>query len=97
MGPAGIIGAMPEMFNLYYTSLRGGTLTSAQGLRAGTVPAAEISAGGVLLIPGGIGTRTLIKDEQAMRDIAALAQASGYVLTVCTGSLVLGKTGLPDG
>jgi len=97
MGPAEIIGVMPDAFRLRYCSLGGGIVESAQGLRADTVPACEVPAGGILLIPGGIGTRTLIQNKQALDTIKAFAQASGYVLTVCTGSLVLGKTGLLDG
>ena len=97
MGPAEIIGVMPDAFRLHYCSLQGGIVTSDQGLRADTITAAEIPQGGILLIPGGVGARTLIQDAQALRQIAALSDASEYTLTVCTGSLLLGKTGLLDG
>ena len=88
---------MPEAFHLRYCSLRGGIVTSDQGLHTDTVPVTEISPGGVLLIPGGAGTRTLIEDPEVLREVAALADASEYTLTVCTGSLLLGRTGLLDG
>ena len=97
MGPAEIIGEMPEAFRLHYASLGGGIVTSAQGLRVETVPASDIAAGGILLIPGGIGTRTLVEDTQAMREITALVRGSDHTLSVCTGALVLGKTSLLDG
>ncbi len=97
MGPAEIIGVMPEAFRLRYCSLQGGIVTSDQGLRADTLPASAIPQGGVLLIPGGVGTRTLINVPAVLREVAALSNASDYTLTVCTGSLLLGKTGLLDG
>ena len=97
MGPAEIIGCLPERFRLRFCSLRGGIVTSAQGVRVDTAPFAEIAPGGVLLIPGGVGTRALIKDEAYIAAIKALALDSEYTLTVCTGSPVLAMTGLLDG
>ncbi|MBE0600496.1 MAG: DJ-1/PfpI family protein [Firmicutes bacterium] len=97
MGPAEIIGILPGLFRLRYCSLQGGIVTSDQGLRADTDPASTIPPGGVLLIPGGAGTRQLIRDPAAVRGVAALSDASEYTLTVCTGALLLGKTGLLDG
>jgi len=51
----------------------------------------------VLLIPGGIGTRREIKNQPFMAELTRLANASEIVATVCTGSLLLAKTGLLDG
>ena len=51
----------------------------------------------VLLIPGGIGTRKEMNDTQFMAELKRLAEASRIVATVCTGSLLLAKTGLIDG
>ena len=51
----------------------------------------------VLLVPGGIGTRKLIMDEQLIDRITQIAKQAEFVLSVCTGSLLLGKAGLLDG
>ena len=51
----------------------------------------------VLLIPGGIGTRKEMNNPQFMTELKRLADASRIVATVCTGSLLLAKTGLIDG
>jgi putative intracellular protease/amidase len=51
----------------------------------------------VLLIPGGIGTRREIKNPRFMAELKRLAETSKLVATVCTGSLLLAKTGLLDG
>jgi transcriptional regulator GlxA family with amidase domain len=51
----------------------------------------------LLLVPGGLGTRTVQHDTElvaAIRDRAATAE---LVLSVCTGALVLGRAGLLDG
>ncbi len=47
-----------------------------------------------LLSPGGWGTRPLLRDETLLRWIAARAPAAEMLLSVCTGSLLLGKAGL---
>jgi len=51
----------------------------------------------VLLIPGGIGTRKEIANPQFLAELKRLAEASRMVATVCTGSLLLARTGLLDG
>ncbi|HJO94879.1 MAG TPA: DJ-1/PfpI family protein [Victivallales bacterium] len=50
----------------------------------------------ILLIPGGIGTRTKINDEDLLHYLKQYAQSASYVSTVCTGSALLAKTGLLD-
>jgi putative intracellular protease/amidase len=57
------------------------------------------SCGGfdVLLIPGGIGTRNQMANPRFLAELTRLAEASRIVTTVCTGSLLLAKTGLIDG
>ncbi|MDR3349473.1 MAG: DJ-1/PfpI family protein [Acidaminococcales bacterium] len=96
-GPAEIIGKLPEMYNLGYFSPKGGAVTSSQNLKALTRPLKEINGGGILLIPGGMGTRNLVRDEAFIEALSCLARAAEYVLTVCTGSALLAKTGLLDG
>lgn len=96
-GPAEIVGMLPERYQLDYFSCDGGIITSAQNIRVMTRPFSELSSDGVILIPGGIGTRKLIKDEEYVADLKQCAEAMRYVLTVCTGSALLAKTGLLDG
>lgn len=68
---------------------------------AGGVPVAaagtdEIDHHGVLLIPGGPGTRPLSKDRRWLNQLGRLAAEASQVLTVCTGSALLAATGLLD-
>jgi transcriptional regulator GlxA family with amidase domain len=97
MGPAEIIGILPEHFQLRFCSKNGGIVTSAQGARVDTLPFSAVAPGGVILIPGGIGTRALIRDDAYISAIRSLALDSRHTLTVCTGAMVLAKTGLLDG
>lgn len=47
-----------------------------------------------LLVPGGWGTRALLRDEALARWLATRASAAEMLLSVCTGSLLLGRAGL---
>jgi transcriptional regulator GlxA family with amidase domain len=96
-GPAEIIGKLPDEYKLDCFSLKGGVVTSSQNLRVCTRPAKEIAGGGILLIPGGMGTRELVADETFIETLFGLARGSEYVLSVCTGAALLSKTGLLDG
>ncbi len=51
----------------------------------------------ILLIPGGIGTRRLLHNQLILDWIKAQAGRVEYLLSVCTGALVLGQAGLLDG
>ncbi|WP_028110728.1 DJ-1/PfpI family protein [Ferrimonas futtsuensis] len=51
----------------------------------------------LFLIPGGVGTRKLVKDKTLLTWIAQQCQVSAKVFTVCTGSALLASTPLLDG
>jgi putative intracellular protease/amidase len=51
----------------------------------------------VLVVPGGFGTRPLMKDEQVLAWVRAVHERSTWTTSVCTGSLVLGAAGLLTG
>lgn len=95
-GPVEVMRKLPKHYAIKYYSQNGGLVTSKQDTRIDTLPFSRISHGGVLLIPGGMGTRTLVNDARFINEIRSIAEDSEYVLTVCTGSALLAKTGLPD-
>ena len=78
-------------------SMEGGPVKSSHKFDVTTVPVSEIDPAGVLLIPGGMATRKLVSDETFLARLKDFAQQAEYVLTVCTGSALLAKTGLLDG
>lgn len=51
----------------------------------------------ILLIPGGWGTRALLNEQPVLDWITAQSEKVEYLLSVCTGALLLGKAGLLDG
>ena len=51
----------------------------------------------ILLIPGGYGTRALLRKPHMIEWLKAQSEKVELLLSVCTGSLVLAKAGLLDG
>ncbi len=94
-GPVEVLGRIEE-FRLRYISVPGGTITSRQGIKVLTEDINEADPHGVLLIPGGQGTRSLVNDVQFIEKLSYMVMKSEYCLTVCTGSALLAKTGLID-
>ncbi len=50
-----------------------------------------------LLIPGGMGTRTEVKNQQLLKFVKTQAESCKAVMSVCTGSFVLHAAGLLAG
>lgn len=96
-GPVELVGKMQDTYQLGYFSLEGGTVLSSQKLSVNTLPFSQMDTGGVLLIPGGQGTRQLVLESDFIEQIKMLSTQASYVLTVCTGSALLAKTGLLRG
>ena len=57
----------------------------------------EVSQPDIVLIPGGIGTRTLMHDEVILDWIRGAHERSLFTTSVCTGSLLLGAAGVLAG
>jgi transcriptional regulator GlxA family with amidase domain len=51
----------------------------------------------LVVVPGGYGTRREIENEAVLEWIRDVAGSAELVLSVCTGSLLLGRVGLLDG
>src|SRR5262249_61622771 len=51
----------------------------------------------LLVIPGGFGTRALLKDDSTLAWIRAAASRASQVTSVCTGALLLAQAGLLKG
>lgn len=96
-GPVEIMGRLPENFKVAYYSLYGGLIRSTQGVEIITRKIDDCLLSDILLVPGGIGTRKEVDRYKLIDSIKKLSNMSKYVLTVCTGSALLAKTGLLDG
>lgn len=97
-GPIEVFGRVPEQFNPVFYSLAGGIVTSTQNVPVMTQPLAELkSSRYILFIPGGIGARDEENNDAFVAAIRSLAGNAEFILTVCTGSILLSRTGLLDG
>jgi transcriptional regulator GlxA family with amidase domain len=57
----------------------------------------EAPPGDIVVIPGGRGTRPLMRDQALLAWIAGRAAGAELVMTVCTGALLAAAAGLLDG
>ena len=96
MGPVEILHRMSNS-HLHYVSREGGQVASAQGFAVETVRLERLLPESVLLVPGGMATRTLVADRSYIATLADWATQSAWTLTVCTGSALLAAAGLLDG
>jgi transcriptional regulator GlxA family with amidase domain len=90
--------AQHALFNVYTVAERPGTVVARNGLKIvpdhtlESAPAAQ-----VLIVPGGYGTRALLKKPALVEWVLRQAKPAEIVISVCTGALVLARAGLLDG
>ena len=97
-GPAEIFGRLVDLYTLKFYSLDGGIITNRHGVPIMTETLETVHSNpDIILIPGGLGTRKEVNNERLLEKVKELSQASEYVLSVCTGSAILAKSGLLDG
>lgn len=97
-GPVEIFGKA-EGSEIKFYSFEGGTIKNRDSVRIDTKPIDQlhIEETDILFIPGGMGARIKVGNKKFIDKLRSLAEQSQYVLTVCTGSALLAKTGLLDG
>jgi putative intracellular protease/amidase len=97
-GPVEIFGRLVGSYSVRFYSLGGGQVKNNHGV---SILTEKFETGNVnfdiFLIPGGYGTRKEVGNKLLIDSIRQIASVSSYVLTVCTGSGLLAKTGLLDG
>lgn len=97
-GPAEIFGRLVDKYTLKFYSLEGGVITNRHGVPIMTEKLETIKdSPKILFVPGGMGTRKEVHNVKLLNKIRELSLASDYVLSVCTGSALLAKSGLLDG
>ncbi len=96
IGPADFLGRIPNAA-LHYVSPNGGRIRSGAGFVMETEACPPLPAGSVLLVPGGMGTRTLVSDNAFLQMLAARVREAKWCLSVCTGSALLAAAGCLDG
>ncbi len=97
-GPVEVFGILTDKYKVEFYSQQGGIVKNAHGVKTVTLPLSDISNGtDIFLIPGGFGTRAEVNNVELLAHIKSISEKSAFVLTVCTGSALLAKTGLLDG
>ncbi len=103
-GPLEVFGvagrrSLPEMpFNVYTVAQENRLIKARNNLIVQpNYTFADCPQPDMLLIPGGYGTRQQQHNETLLAWIKAQFDSLELLLSVCTGSLILGRTGLLDG
>lgn len=87
-----------ETFNVFTVAETPGTVRARHGLKIVPTHTLENCASpDVLIVPGGIGTRPLLRKPALLEWLRVKTKRAELVMSVCTGALVLAKAGLLDG
>ncbi len=98
IGPYEVLSRLPGARVRFIARQPGGVTTETQMLTLIADEALEdVPAPDIIVVPGGIGTRTLLDDEQLVGWIRRAHETSTWTTSVCTGSLLLAAAGLLDG
>jgi putative intracellular protease/amidase len=98
IGPYEVLSRLPDA-RVQFAALEPGVKRTDNGMLALTADRAldDLRHPEVIVMPGGYGTRALMRDEQMLAWVRAAHEASRFTTSVCTGSLVLGAAGILDG
>ncbi len=101
LGPAEALSRAREgerkCYEIEYFSATGGLVGGSTNAKIWTQKLDEMAKFDVLLVPGGFAARELAHESEFIAALGELARRHEYVITVCTGSVLLAKTGLLDG
>jgi len=98
IGPYEVLRSVPGWEVEFVASQRGEVRTDsgAVGLTADR-SMEEVGAPEIVLVPGGIGTREKMADEEILTWLRRVDETSKWTTSVCTGSLLLAAAGLLEG
>jgi transcriptional regulator GlxA family with amidase domain len=97
-GPLEMLGLLGDSVVITMFAAEAGDIASSAGVKGvADKPLSEAAGLDVLLIPGGIGTRTLVGNNRFLELLRTAAGESRFVASICTGSALLARTGLLDG
>lgn len=97
VGPYEVLSRLPGVRIRYVAGEPGLKKTDAGLSLLADTSLEDISHPEIILVPGGIGSRTLVKDEKILNWIREAHKSSQWTTSVCTGSLVLGAAGILKG
>ena len=95
-GPVEIFGRLKDHYQVSFYSLPGGLVSNYHGVSILSQALETLQEADIFLIPGGHGTRPGVEDEVLLKRIHEISNQCDFVLTVCTGTALLARTGLLD-
>lgn len=96
-GPIELFSVIPAV-KIELAAERTGPVRSAQGVEViAELEYGELNDPDIILVPGGMGTRTLAHDTSFLSWLADIGNRSEIVASVCTGSALLAAAGLLEG
>ena len=98
IGPYEVLQRLPDT-TVTFVGHRRGEVRTENGYLGLSVDQTfdEVREPDVLVVPGGIGSRQLLKDDVLLDWLRASHATSRFTTSVCTGSLILAAAGLLDG
>ena len=98
IGPYEVLQRLPDA-EVCFVGHRKGQVRTDNGFLGLSVDLTfdEVRSPDIVLVPGGVGTRPLVRDDAILEWIRSAHQTSQFTTSVCTGSLLLGAAGLLDG
>lgn len=98
VGPYQVLSALPEA-RVRFISAEAGPVRADNRMLTLVTEASfdDMPNPDIIVVPGGIGTRQLLEDEQIVGWVKTAHETSRYTTSVCTGSLVLAAAGILDG
>lgn len=86
-----------QAFHTFTMALKPGTVRARNGLKiVADFTLENCPSPQLIVIPGGAGTRLLLNMPALHEWLRVKARSAEIVMSVCTGSLILGRTGLLD-
>jgi putative intracellular protease/amidase len=98
VGPYEVLQRLPGA-EVRFVGHEPGAVRTENGYLGVVVDAAleDVPRPDVVVVPGGIGTRSLLDDERLLGWIRTAHESTRFTTSVCTGSLLLAAAGLLDG
>jgi putative intracellular protease/amidase len=98
VGPYEVLQRIPDI-SVVFVGHQRGEVRSDDGMLGLLCDARldEVTRPDVVVVPGGIGTRTLLDDAELLDWLRSVHTQTRFTTSVCTGSLLLAAAGLLDG
>jgi transcriptional regulator GlxA family with amidase domain len=98
IGPYEVLRSVPE-WEVEFVARQRGEVRTDSGVVGLTADRSldEVGEPEILLVPGGMGTRKLLADEEILAWLRRVDETTKWTTSVCTGSLLLAAAGLLDG